>query len=382
MLRPSYHQRIKQAFAVHPVVALLGPRQCGKTTLANQYAETFDIPLAKINYFDLENFEDLARLENPQLTLSKLSGLIIIDEIQRIPELFTTLRVMVDNQKLDQQYLILGSASRELIKQSSETLAGRIQYIELTPFAYDETGEIDKLWLRGGFPRSYLAPSDETSYLWREAYIQTFLEQDLPGLGIQIPPVNIRRFWMMLAHYHGNICNYSELGRSLDLSYKTTRHYSDILTSTFMIRQLQPWFENLKKRQVKSHKIYFRDSGLLHTLMNIPNWDDLLLNPKLGAFWEGFMLEEIIRIHRARPQECYFWATQGEAELDLLIVRGLKKYAFEFKYTDRPKITKSMRIALEDLKLDKITVIYPGEKSFYLDEKVYVTNLAEYSKVD
>ncbi len=346
--------------------------------LAKQYIESLQQPFAKTNYFDLENLEDLSRLERPQLALSSLRDLIVIDEIQRIPELFPTLRVMVDNEAVNQQYLILGSASQELIKQSSESLAGRIQYLELTPFTIQEVDNFDRLWLRGGFPRSYLAESEESSLNWREAYIQTFLERDIPTLGIRIPAVAMRRFWMMMTHYHGNACNYSEIGRSLELDHKTTRYYSDILTSTFMIRQLQPWFENINKRQVKSHKIYMRDSGVLHALLGIENREDLLLHRKLGASWEGFVLEEIIRLHQARPQDCYFWATQGVAELDLLLVKGSKKYAFEVKYTDRPKMTTSMHAALNDLQLDEIVVIYPGQHTIRLHEQVVAMNLQNY----
>jgi predicted AAA+ superfamily ATPase len=368
MERTRFSQLIDQYFLTHPVVALLGPRQCGKTTLARKYAA--NIPPGQ--YFDLEDAVDIQRLDSPKLALGGREGLIVIDEIQRRPALFPALRVLIDKPEKNQRYLILSSASRELIQQSSETLAGRIAYIELTPFSYTETREWETLWLRGGFPKSYLANSALESAQWREFYITTFLEQDIPNLGIQIPPVTLRRFWIMLSHYHGNIFNASELARSFGISDTTVRRYLDILTGTFMIRQLLPWRENIKKRQVKSPKIYFRDSGLLHAFLDIENKDDLMKHPKLGASWEGFALEETIRMLSAKPHECFFWASHSGAELDLLIVQKGKKLGFEFKYTDAPKLTKSMQISLEDLKLDKLTVIYPGKVDYTLTEKVEV----------
>jgi hypothetical protein len=371
--RPQFYQQIQQAAKVHPVVALLGPRQCGKTTLAKQYCAA---STEAVHYFDLEDPEHLARLSNAKLTLSALTGLIVIDEIQRLPELFPLLRVLVD-QHLPQQFLILGSASKTLIQQSSESLAGRIQYIELTPFDCTEVEDIQRLWLQGGFPKAYLADDNSISYQWREAYVQTFLEQDIPNLGIQISPLMLRRFWMMICHYHGSICNYSELGRALNLSHKTVRHYMDILTATFMTRQLQPWFENISKRQVKSEKIYLRDSGILHTLLRLPTAETLSLHPLVGASWEGFALESIIRLYNARPQECFFWGTQGHAELDLLIVQGDQKHAFEFKYSDHPKTTKSMHLALQDLQLEQLTIICPGEHTYPLHEQIQVSNIKD-----
>ncbi len=327
------------------------------------------------NYFDLESSVDLERLANPMLAIGSLSGLVVIDEVQRAPDLFTILRVLVDEQKADRKFLILGSASRELIRQSAESLAGRIAYLEVTPFSLDEVGHLDKLWLRGGFPRSFLADHEQDSYDWREFYVRTFLEQDIPNLGITIPPVALRRFWSMLAHYHGNIFNASELGRSFGASDVTMRRYLDLLTGTFMIRQLQPWYENGKKRQVKSPKIYFRDSGILHTLLAIHDRNELLLHPKLGASWEGFALEEVIRRHQARPEECYFWATHGGAEVDLLIYQDGKLKGFEFKYTDAPTLSKSMQIAVADLSLDHLEVIYPGEVDYALTEKIFVKKM-------
>jgi uncharacterized protein len=376
MYRQHYLEAITSKFKINPVVAILGPRQCGKTTLAQMYAKV--VQPKQVHYFDLEYPVDIARLENPQLVLEPLEGLIIIDEIQYLPNLFKLLRVLADKRPLKQQYLILGSASRELIRQSAESLAGRINYLELTPFSYFETRNLKTLWLRGGFPRSFLADTLEDSYEWREAYVSTYLEQDLPALGIQIAPQSLRRFWEMLAHYHGNILNASELGRSFGSADTTIRRYLDILSNTFMIRQLQPWHVNINKRQVKAPKIYFRDSGLFHTLFRIKTPDDLNRNIKLGASWEGFALEEIIRHHSAKPHECYFWQTHGGAELDLLLLINDKKIGFEFKYADAPRLTKSMHVSLEDLALEHLYVIYPGAVDYPLTEKISVLGLENY----
>jgi uncharacterized protein len=348
----------------------LGPRQVGKTTLAQMYIEQY-FPGQETRFFDLENPLDLAQLENPMLALSSTSApLIVIDEIQRRPDLFTILRVLADQHEKKRKFLILGSASQDLIRQSSETLAGRIGYIELPPFSLYEVKNSQQLWLRGGFPRSYLAENDQDSYRWRQSYITTFLERDIPSLGFNIPAAQMRRFLLMLAHYHGQIFNASELSRSLAVSDHTTRKYLDILAGIFMVRILPPWFENLQKRQVKSPKIYFRDSGVLNALVGITDESQLQIYPKLGAFWEGFALEEIIRVFQATSTESYFWATQADAELDLLINKNGKRIGFEFKYTDSPKITKSMRIAQEDLKLDHLALIYPGREIFPLEQNM------------
>ena len=371
MQRDQFLHQIEQGFAAHAIVAILGPRQCGKTTLAKAFAKNLNIPPQ--NYFDLEDVTDEARLEKPKLALSELEGLVVIDEIQRAPELFPTLRVLVDERP--RQFLILGSASRELIQQSSESLAGRIEYLELTPFFYPEAPDLKKLWLRGGFPRSYLAHTEILSQQWRKAYIRTFLEQDIPNLGLRIAPEHLRRFWMMLAYYHGNIFNATEIGASLNISYNTVKHYLDILSGTFMIRQLQPWFENISKRQVKSPKIYFRDSGLWHTLIGILDTSTLLTHPKLGASWEGLALETIIHRENAAPEECYFWAIHQQAELDLLIIKEGKRLGFEFKYTDTPRVTRSLCIAAETLSLDALTVVYPGDISFPLSASIYACGL-------
>lgn len=373
MERLQHLQAIEFAFRMHSVVAILGPRQCGKTTLARQYAAQFP----EVHWFDLENPKDLARLDNPLLALEQATGLVIIDEVQLRPDLFPILRVLADQPNRQARYLILGSASRDLIHQSSETLAGRIAYHELTPFALSEVDELTPLWIRGGFPLSYLAPTEEDSYYWRQNYITTFLERDIPALGITIPANTLRRFWTMLAHYHANIFNSSEIGRSMGLSHTTIRHYLDILTGTFMIRALQPFEANIKKRQVKSPKIYFRDSGILHGLLEIKDLQSLQRFPKLGASWEGFALEETIRALNASPAECYFWATHSGAELDLLVAKDNKRLGFEFKYTDAPRLTPSMKIAIDELALDQLTVIYPGNTDYRLAENIWVRGLID-----
>ncbi len=375
MKRPYYINKIASLSKQFPAVCLLGARQVGKTTLAKQFAEMKGEP---VHIFDLEKDQDLAMLDNPQLAFSQLEGLIVIDEIQRRPNLFPALRVLIDSPPKNQRWLILGSASRELLYQSSESLAGRIAYLEVQPFDYTETHEIENLWLQGGYPQSYLAKSEEDSFEWRRQYTKTFLEQDIPNLGIRIPTANLRRFWMMLAHYHGNIFNAEELARSLGINSKSVKHYFDILSETFMVRQLQPWRENISKRQVKSPKVYFRDSGLLHYLLDIENAGFLRRNPKLGASWEGFALEEIIRCSRVEAESCYYWATHQEAELDLLMFHHGKRLGFEFKHTDAPKLTKSMRVAFEDLKLDELIVIYPGTREYLLAEKIRVVSLSDY----
>ncbi|OGZ61331.1 MAG: hypothetical protein A3H51_02255 [Candidatus Spechtbacteria bacterium RIFCSPLOWO2_02_FULL_38_8] len=359
-------------FEVNPIVSLLGPRQCGKTTLARDYASG-----KQMHYFDLENPIDLQRLEQPMVQLSELTGLIVIDEIQRRPDLFPMLRVLVDEHK-PRQFLILGSASRDLLHQSSETLTGRISYCELTPFSFAETQELNNLWLRGGFPRSYLANNDANSFQWRMDYIRTFVEQDIRMLGIDIAPLQLGRFWQMLAHTHGNIFNASELGRSLGFAHTTAKRYLDILTNTFMIRTLTPWHENISKRQVKSPKIYFRDSGIFLAQLQIASNETLMAHPKLGAAWEGFALEEVIRHHHAEPSEVFFWATQGEAELDLLICKNGQRLGFEFKFSDAPRLTKSMHIAMHDLQLDVLTVLFPGKESYVLADNIRVIGLVNY----
>ncbi len=373
--RASYFKQIRFQFDVHPVLAILGPRQCGKTTLAKMYADKFvDEPVTR---FDLEDPTHLARLDSPKLALETLKGLVIIDEIQRSPGLFEVLRVLVDRENNHARFLILGSASRELIRQSSETLAGRIGHIELTPFHLEEVGRdnIARLWFSGGYPSSFLARSEKAGAAWRKAYISTFLERDIPNLGFSIPPAALRRFWMMLAHYHGQTVNYSEFGRSFGASDNTIRKYLDLLSSTFMVRQLPPWYENIKKRQVKAPKIYIRDSGIFHTLLGIEEQNTLDFHPKLGPSWEGFAIEAIIRHYGAEPGESYFWSAYGRAELDLLIFSGSRRLGFEIKHTDTPKITRSMRVACEDLNIDELTVVYPGKERFPLDKNIHAAGL-------
>ena len=372
--RIHHTQLVEKALKLFPVCALLGPRQCGKTTLAKSMQGHFP----KVHHFDLENPTDLSKLSSPKLALERLKGLIVIDEIQRRPDLFPYLRVLVDNNPRV-KLLILGSASRDLIHQASETLAGRIKYIELPPFRLAEVEDTYKLWARGGFPRSYLADQSEESYEWRKAYITTFLERDLAAMGIGTSPYQMRQLWMMLAHYHGNILNYAELGRSLGLTDKTIRAHIDVLEGTFMVRPLKAWYENIKKRQVKAPKIYLRDSGLLHTLLGVRD-REVKSHPKVGASWEGFALEEVIFTLGIDAEDCYYWRTQTGAELDLLVLKDGRRVGYEFKYTDAPRITPSIRIALQDLKLDKLSVVVPGEESFILSEKVDVVGLGNLPK--
>lgn len=372
--RSAYLEAIHRVFKGHPICALLGPRQCGKTTLARQYIDHQKRP---IHYYDLEDPDDLMVFENPKLVLEHLTGLVVIDEIQRCPNLFLYLRVLVDRNK-DIQLLILGSASQDLIRQSSESLAGRIDYIEITPFSLNEGDFGRELWIRGGYPKSMLAADEQISFDWRKSYIRTFLERDIPSFGFNINPQLIRRFWIILCDYHGNVFNASEIGRALDLDHKTTKRYLDILTGSFMIRQLQPWFANIPKRQVKSSKIYFRDSGIYHTLLNISNDESLITSRKVGASWEGFALEQITQLMHSDARDCFFWSAQSGGEIDLLIVENNKKTAFEFKYTSRPTITKSMHIAMTALELEKMTVIIPGKAHYFLSESIEVWGLEAY----
>jgi predicted AAA+ superfamily ATPase len=332
-------------------------------------------------FFDLESFPDQQRLQNPELVLSSLDGLVILDEVQILPELFQVLRVLVDRPDNKARFLILGSASPTIIKTASETLAGRVEFIELSGFDLSETGyETWKTrWLRGGFPRSYLAESVEDSQAWREGFIRTFLERDIPQLGINIPAVAMRRFWTMLAHYHGQNWNASVIGRSMGLSDKTVRSYLDILTGTFMVRQLQPWFENIGKRQVKSPKVYLRDTGLLHSLLDIPDWHSLLGHPKIGASWEGFVIEQILQT--MHPSQAYFWATHSGAEIDLVFLHKGNKLGVEVKFNEAPKITASMKSARKELRLDHLWIIYPGNESYPVSEKISVCSLSDIGRL-
>lgn len=376
MKRDKYLGYITRFFRSHNCVAILGPRQCGKTTLAKMYAKNF--AHKNVTHFDLENPVHLAQLENPKFILEDIKDLIIIDEIQRRPDLFPVLRVLLDQNKPERRFLILGSASRELIKQSSETLAGRIAYLELTPFNFNETNNLQNLWVRGGYPRSYLASNIEESIDWRTFYIRNFLENDIRHLGFDISSGLMHKFWLMLAHYHSQIFNASEIATSLGIAHTTAKKYLDILAGTFMIRTLNPWFENIKKRQVKTPKIYFRDSGIWNSLIGLTDYESIRNHPKLGASWEGIALEEIIRCENARPEECYFWRTQHNAEIDLLIVSPGMKKGFEFKFSDAPKLTKSMQTAYSELKLDNLTVIFPGKEQYKIANGIEVIGLEKY----
>ncbi len=354
------------------VVALLGPRQCGKTTLARQF-----VPSDSLNYFDLEEPQGLARLSEPDTALRPLKGLVVIDEIQRRPDLFPLLRVLADRRPLPARFLILGSASPDLLKQSSETLAGRLETVPLEGFRLADLGASaqGRHWLRGGLPLSFVARTETNSFTWRRQFLQTFLERDVPQLGITIPAVALRRFWSMIAHYHGQTWNGAELSRALAVSESTVRRYLDLMTGMFMVRQLHPWFENLGKRQVKAPKVYVRDSGLLHALLGIGGRRDLEGHPKVGTSWEGYAVEEILKAFR--PDEAYYWATHQGAELDLLLFKRGRRIGVECKRMDAPVLTPSMRIALADLKLDELRVAYPGAKRYTLARKVEVVPLAE-----
>jgi len=358
-----------------PVVALLGPRQVGKTTLAASVAELWDGPS---HAFDLEDPDDLARLDEPKLALGSLRGLVVLDEVQRRPDLFGVLRVLADRPDTPARFLVLGSASPELLRQSSETLAGRVAFHQLPGFALDEVGwdRLDRLWLRGGYPRSYLASSEAKSVRWRREFIRTFLERDLPQLGSRVPGPTLHRFWTMLAHYHGSVLNLAELGRAFAVSHHTVRSYLDLLTATFVVQQLQPWHENLRKRQVKRPKVYLADPGLLHTLLGLHDQSALERHPKVGASWEGFALSEVMRCLDAHPSECWFWGTHQGAELDLLVVRGDRRLGFEFKRTTAPRRTRSMSIALTDLHLDELVIVHAGEHAFPLGERLRAVPLA------
>jgi len=362
--------KIRRALKRSRVVALIGPRQCGKTTLARQIE-----PLRSGNYFDLEDPASLARLDQPMTALESLRGTVVIDEIQRRPNLFPILRVLADRMPLPARFLVLGSASPELLRQSSESLAGRLETIPVAGLSLTEVGtkSLNRHWQRGGFPLSFLARTNDDSVTWRRQFIQTFLERDLPQLGITIPAPALLRFWTMVAHCHGGIWNSADPARSLGIGESTVRRYLDLFTKLLVVRQLQPWHENLGKRQVKAPKVYVRDSGLLHVLLGIQTETQLMTHPKNGASWEGYVLEETLKA--VEPDEAYFWATHQGAELDLLLLKGGRRLGVEIKRMDAPKLTASMRIALADLKLDQLTVVYPGTKVYDLAPQAKVTPL-------
>jgi len=361
--------KVRHLLEVSPVVAILGARQVGKTTLAGALVKGIE---AGATRFDLEDADDLARLTEPKLSLGALDGLIVIDEVQRRPDLFPVLRVLVDRPQSRARFLILGSASPDLLRQGSETLAGRIAFHELDGFGLDEVGaeNADTVWLRGGFPRSYLARSNQDSYNWRRDFVRTFLERDLPQLGSQVPSQTLNRFWSMLAHHHAQVWNASELSRALGVSGSTVRRYLDLMTGGLVVRALQPWHENLGKRQVKSPKVFIADTGILHTLLGIDSREALERHPKIGASWEGFALKEIIRKIGAHPEECFFWATHAGADLDLLVVRGTRRLGFEIKRTTSPTTTRSMHSAMETLGLERLDVVHAGDHTFPMRERI------------
>ena len=374
--RPQQLARLRSLLKDNPVVAILGARQVGKTTLARDLQQHWKQPC---HAFDLERQRDIVRLDDPELALEPLKGLVVLDEIQRMPDLFPLLRVLADRRPIRTRFLVLGSATPEMLRQGNETLAGRIAFHTLDGFSLEEVGikNHSKLWLRGSFPRSFLSSSNSKSRDWREGFISTFLERDLPQLGIRVSSATLRRFWTMLAHYHGQIWNASEFARNFGVNHTTIRHYLDILTSAFVVRQLQPWYENLKKRQVKAPKVYLADSGLLHALLGITNEIDRDAHPKLGASWEGFVISQVTGLLAVRPHECFFWATHTGAELDLLVTRGRRRWGFEVKRTSSPTITPSMRSALSDLKLQRLFVVHAGEHSFDMAKKIRAIALSQ-----
>jgi len=375
--RSTITSTIQKALDRARIVALIGPRQSGKTTLARQF-----VPPNSLNYFDLEDPITLARLDQPMTTLHDLSGLVVIDEIQRRPELFPILRVLADRDPLPAKFLILGSVSPELQRESAESLAGRLETIPISGFSLAEVGPANLLqhWLRGGLPLSFLTQSDDDSFAWRKNFAQTFLERDLPLWGVRIPPPTLLRFWTMLAHYHGQIWNTAEPARSLGVSETTVRRYLDVLEGVFMVRVLHPWHANLKKRQVKSPKIYFRDPGLLHYLLGIRTPLDLQTHPRSGASWEGYAIEETLKV--VMPDEAYFWATHNGAEIDLLLLKEGRRFGVECKRVDAPRLTPSMRNAIADLQLEHLAVIYPGDKLYPLAERVTAVPLESLSQND
>ena len=364
--------RLRAATARAPITALLGPRQCGKTTLARQFASTHGAAI-----FDLESEPDVRRLSNPEMVLGALEGLVVLDEIQRMPQLFTTLRVLADRPDGRSRFLILGSVSPDLVRGVSESLAGRVEFIELTGFDLAETGASAwrRLWLRGGLPRSYLAASDDDSIVWRDGFVRTFLERDIPQLGITIPAAAMRRFWTMLAHWHGQTWNASELGRAIAASDKTVRRYLDLLTGTYMVRQLQPWFENVAKRQVKAPKVYLRDTGLLHALLGLPDEAALLGHPRAGASWEGFAIEQILAA--LGRSDAWFWGAHGGGELDLLVIERGRRIGFEVKFNEAPRVTAAMRSVGETLGLDHLFVVCPTPHAYPVDAGITVLPITD-----
>ena len=371
--RNELKREVREKIRRYQVTLILGPRQCGKTTLAKEVRKDLGG-----HYFDLEDPGTPLQPEIAQTVLEKLKGLIVIDEFQRQPGLFMLLRVLADRKPLPARFLVLGSASLDLIKGVSESLAGRVSYVEMGGFNLGEVGaaRMETLWERGGFPQSFLAPNASRSLEWRADFLRSFLERDIPQLGIRVPAPALRRFWQMVAHYHGQIWNASDFARSLGVKEDTARKYLDILTGVFVLRQLPPWFENLGKRLVKSPKIYVRDSGILHQLLGLKDRIQIQSHPKLGFSWEGFALEQVITLLNSE-RESYFYKTYAGAELDLLVIKGGKRYGFEFKYADAPRLSKSMKVALDDLGLEKLWVVYPGPQAYRLGKKAEVFPLKD-----
>ena len=372
--REHHLERVRLLLREFPVVALLGARQAGKTTLAGQLAAAWEGPVA---WFDLEDPADVNRLADPGLELRPLEGLVVLDEIHRLPGIFELLRVFADRPGPPARFLVLGSASPELLRQTSESLAGRVAFHELDGFGMTEVVDLERLWLRGGFPRSYLARSEPASRRWRDAFVRTLLARDLPGFGSTIPAPTLRRFWTMLAHWHGQVWNGAEFGRAFGVSHTTVRRYLDLLTSVFAVRQLQPWFENIRKRQVRSPKVYIADSGILHALLGLTRRADVVSHPKVGASWEGFVIQQVIHVTGAAPEQCFHWATHTGAKLDLLVVDGGRRLGFEVKRSEAPRLTRSMRSALETLRLDSFDVIHAGTKGYQLAPGVRALPAAE-----
>ena len=365
--RTHHLRQLKLLLREFPVVALLGARQVGKSTLARQLAASRRRPAA---WFDLENPADLARLADPGLELRPLRGLVVLDEIQRLPNVFPLLRVLADRPRTPARFLVLGSASSELLRQTSETLAGRVAFHELDGFGLREVGDLERLWLRGGFPLSYLARSVAASRRWRDGFIRTFLARDVPELGSLVPSATLRRFWTMLAHWHGQLWNGAEFGRAFGVSHTTVRRYLDLLTSVFVVRQLQPWHENIAKRQVRSPKIYVGDSGILHALLGLTDREEVVSHPKVGASWEGFVIQQIIHLLAVHPEQCFHWSTHSGAELDLMVAAGNRRYGFEIKRSEAPRLTPSMRSALATLGLERLDVVHAGTDRYRMAPKI------------
>ena len=377
IIRTDALKRLRLLLREYPVVALLGARQVGKTTLARQLAAK----RATTTWFDLEDPADLARLDDPGLELRPLQGLVVLDEIHRLPDIFPLLRVLADRPGAPARFLVLGSASPELLRQTSETLAGRVAFCRLDGFTTNEVDDVDRLWVRGGFPRSYLARSEAASVRWRYNFVDTFLSRDAPDLGGSVPPATLRRFWTMLAHWHGQTWNGAEFGRAFGVAHTTVRRYLDLMTSLFVVRQLPPWFENISKRQVRSPKVYVADSGILHSLLGLPSRDAIVSHPKVGASWEGFVVSQVIERLAARPEQCFHWSTHSGAELDLLIVAGERRLGFEVKRAEAPTLTPSMRSSFATLKLDALEVIHAGTQRYQLAKSIRALPVAEIDTV-